>query len=108
MEAWKDMPFPAALAGVAQLRAIIIPTVCCMISVLNQTSSLMAGQVSNLEYSIHAISSLRLHTSVALNCFVFKDVMTTFTFTLLLGNLIQEKNKTTFLHKLIEQFTLKD
>jgi hypothetical protein len=67
----------------------------------------MAGQVSNLEYSIHAVS-LRLHTTEAPNCFGFKDLMTTFTFTLLLGNLIQEKNKMAFLHKLIEQFKLKD
>jgi hypothetical protein len=61
----------------------------------------MAGQVSNLEYSIHAIS-LRLHTSEALNYFVFNYLMTTFTFALLLGNLIQEKNKMAFLYKLIE------
>jgi hypothetical protein len=37
MEAWKGMPFPAALAGAAQLRASVTPAVSCMVSVLNHT-----------------------------------------------------------------------
>jgi len=108
MEAWKGMPYRLLWQ---RSHAIVTPAVglysLCTQSYIITPKSSMTGQVTTLEYSSHAIS-LRLHTSLALNCFVFKDVMTTFTFTLLLGNLIQEKCKMAFLHKLIEQFTLKD